>query len=73
MCTEGTACLGRGYGKEPVQRSLKLAARREKQCGRKRKEVCRDESEEADLNKSHRRVFSQEIYLLDQEGNKPSR
>lgn len=33
----------------------------------------RDEFGEADLNKSHRRVFSQEIYLLDQEGNKPSR
>lgn len=72
-CTEVTACLGREYGKESVQRSLKLTAHREKQRGRKRKEACRDEFGEADLNKSHRRVFSQEIYLLDQEGNKPHR
>lgn len=32
-----------------------------------------DEFGEADLNKSHRRVFSQEMYLLDQDGNKLSR
>ena len=73
MCTEVTACLGRGYGKESVQRPLQLTASRENKCGRKRKEICRDEFGEADLNKANRRVFSQEIYLLDQEDNKQSR
>lgn len=72
-CAEVTACPERGYGKESVQRSLQLTAHRENQCGRKRKEVCRDEFEEADFNKSHRRLFSQEIYLVDQEGSKLSR
>lgn len=61
MRTEDTACLGWGYRKELVQRSFQLTARREKQCGGKRKELCGDEFGEADLNKSHRRVFSQEI------------
>lgn len=73
MSTEVTACLGRGYGKESVQRPLQLMACRENWCARKRKEVCRGEFGEADLRKSNRRVFSQEIYLLDQEGNKLSR